>query len=61
MESIKEILIRRDNMNPEYADILIAEAKEAFEEALANGDMESAEEICADYFGLEPDYIMELL
>lgn len=61
METIKEVLITRDNIEPSEADRLIAEAKEAFNEALEEGDIESAEAVCEDYFGLEPDYIMELM
>ena len=61
MQSIKEILMRRDNMSAESADELIRQAKESLQEYLAAGDMESAYDICSDYFGLEPDYLMELL
>lgn len=61
MESIKEILMRRDGMAENDACELIAEAKEALYEYLDNDDMESAEDICLEYFGLEPDYVMELM
>ena len=61
MESIKQILMRRDNMTGMEADELIRQAKESLQEYLAAGDMESAYDICSDYFGLEPDYIDELL
>lgn len=53
-ESIKEILMRRDNMSAEDADELIEQAKEAIH------DGEDPEEVLAEYFGLEPDYIFEL-
>jgi len=43
---------------PEAAS-LISEAREQFNEYVSNGDFDSAEEICADYFGLEPDYLVE--
>lgn len=59
MKSIKEILIERDGMDPEDADALIAEAQEEFDDFLAEGDLEAAERICADWFGLEPDYAVE--
>jgi hypothetical protein len=55
MKTIKEILMDRDGID------LIDAAKEALHEYLADGDMESAENICEAFFGLEPDYIMELL
>ena len=54
-ESIKQILMRRDGMSAEDADELIEEAKEAVIEG------QDPEEVCAEYFGLEPDYIWELL
>jgi len=61
MESIKEVLIRRDSMTEDDADELIAQAKDALIEYVNSGDMNSAEEICAEYFGLEPDYLEELM
>ncbi len=61
MESIKEVLMRRDDMSETEADELITEAKEALNEYLLNDDMSSADEICNEYFGLEPDYLMELI
>ena len=53
--SIREVLMRRDGMSGEEADQLIAEAREE----LAEG--RDPEEICADWFGLEPDYIWDLV
>jgi len=61
MRTIKEILMDRDGMDEIEADDLIEEAKEALQEYLADGDMESAENICEEFFGLEPDYVMELI
>lgn len=54
-ESIKQILMRRDKMSAEDAEELINEAKEAVSEG------QDPEEVCEEYFGLEPDYIWELL
>jgi len=31
------------------------------DEYLAFGDVEAAYEICSEHFGLEPDYLMELI
>jgi hypothetical protein len=53
--SIREVLMRRDGLSGEEADQLIAEAREE----LAEG--RDPEEICADWFGLEPDYIWDLV
>lgn len=55
METLKQILIRRDNLTPEEADGQIAKAREL---VLAGED---PEEILEDYFGLEPDYIFDLI
>lgn len=54
-ETIKEVLIRRDGMDPQDADELIWDAKRA----VAQG--EDPEEVLADYFGLEPDWVFELI
>jgi hypothetical protein len=60
-ETIKQILMRRDEMTSQEADDLIEEAKGALQDYLAAGDVEGAEDICQEYFGLEPDYIFELM
>lgn len=60
-ETIKQILMRRDSMSAQEADDLIQEAIDALNAHLENGDFFLAEEICAEYFGLEPDYLTELL
>ena len=59
-ETIKDILMKRDNMSAEDADDLIHEAACDLQLRLEEGDISGAEEICSDYFGLEPDYIFEL-
>lgn len=61
METIKQILIRRDSMSEEGADDLIKEAKEALQGYLEEDDHESALDICSEFFGLEPDYLDELI
>jgi hypothetical protein len=60
-ETIKQILMRRDNLSANDADILISEAIDAFKDYLDEGDQNSAYNICAEYFGLEPDYLDELI
>ena len=54
-ETLKQVIMRRDNMSSAEAEELINEAKEELAEG---GD---PEEILAEYFGLELDYIMDLL
>jgi hypothetical protein len=59
--SIKSILMERDGITADEANAIIAEAKEALQVYLTEDDTCSASEICEEYFGLEPDYIFELL
>jgi hypothetical protein len=59
MESIKEILITRDGMDPTDADDLIAQAQAEFDEHINNNELDLAENICQEWFGLEPDYVIE--
>lgn len=62
METIKEVLMRRDGMTEDEADEVIALAKIDLQERLENPSAyDSAFDICADHFGLEPDYIHELI
>ena len=59
VDSIKSVLMRRDGMTEEEADDLIREAKDDLHTRLAEGEM--PEDICEEWFGLEPDYIDELI
>lgn len=59
-ETIKDILMRRDGMTEGEAQNLITDAKNDLDERISNGDP-TAYDICEEYFGLEPDYIDELL
>jgi hypothetical protein len=55
IETIKEVLIRRDNYSERDADLAIGEARKLVEEGA------DPEEILFELFGLEPDYIYDLL
>ena len=59
MRSILEILMNRDGMTREDAQDLINEAKEDLNQRLAAGEI--PEDICEEWFGLEPDYIFDLV
>jgi len=61
MSTIKQILMKRDGLSAEEADELIDEAKEDVDYLLSNGDMDGAYNVCQDHFGLEPDYLDELM
>ena len=58
---IKQVIMRRDGMSSAEADELIDAAKDQLEEYIADDDQESAYEVCMEFFGLEPDYLMELM
>jgi len=53
--------MKRDGISAEEADDLIFDAKEAVRCYFDNGDWMNAEEVVKDMFGLEPDYLDELL
>ena len=57
--SIKQVLIQRDGLTAAEADEAIAECRAELHERLSNGEM--PDDICEEYFGLEPDYLMELI
>jgi hypothetical protein len=59
MKSIKETIMSRDGITEEEAISLIADAQQEFDELIASGDLDLAEEICSEWFGLEPDYLVE--
>lgn len=63
METIKQVLMRRDSMSASDADALIAEARAELDALLETGNpsIDEAESIITEYFGLEPDYLMEIL
>ena len=55
MYSIKSVLMRRDGLTPEEADEMIEEAREMVAEG------ENPERVLRVEFGLEPDYVFDLL
>lgn len=54
-ETIKQVLMRRDGLSANEADEQIEYAKDRI------ADGEDPEEVCLEEFGLEPDYVLELL
>jgi hypothetical protein len=60
-KDIKTVLMERDNMTHDEAEELINEAMDDFAERLLHGDISSAYDICMDYFGLEPDYLEDMI
>jgi hypothetical protein len=61
MKSIKQILMERDGLSNAEAQEEINTAKEQLLEYLDNGELDLAENICQEFFNLEPDYIWELM
>ena len=57
--SIKQVLMERDSMTEAEAEDLIQAAAADLNERLAVG--EEPFDICQEWFGLEPDYIFELI
>ena len=56
---IKAILMERDNMSEQDAEELIMSAYQDMHDRLAEG--EQPHDICEEWFGLEPDYIFDLM
>ena len=60
METIRQILIRRDGMSGDEADDLIENAQDDFTKQLEEtGTVD--DDFCGEWFGLEPDYLMEFI
>ena len=58
-ETLKQVLMRRDELTSEEADAAIAECKADLLERLESGEMPF--DICEEHFGLEPDYLDDLI
>lgn len=59
MESLVEVLMRRDGMSQEEAEEAVADARSEMYDRLADGEMPF--DICEELFGLEPDYLEDLI
>ena len=53
--------MERDDLTSEEADEIISEGKSEIYEMLEEGDICDIEDVFADIFGLEPDYIFDIL
>jgi hypothetical protein len=58
-QNIQQVLMERDGLSALEAAQLIEDAREDLAQKLEQGEM--PDDICEEWFGLEPDYIMELL
>ena len=61
IRTIKQVLMDRDGLSATEADSQIDDAREALNDYLEDGDFESAHDICSEFFGLEPDYLFDLI
>jgi hypothetical protein len=61
MNRIIKILMDRDDMTEEEATALYKEGHKALMDCVEQGDLSGAEDITYDYFGLEPDYLDDML
>lgn len=60
METIREVLMRRDEMTEEEAKELIADAREDWLDHYQDMDeFPDPYEFLQEWFGLEPDYMMD--
>ncbi len=60
-ETLQKTLMQRDNLSAEDAEVLISEAQDQLDMYLAEGDLDSAHDVCSEFFGLEPDYLEDLI
>ena len=58
---IVKILMTRDGMSEAEANDIIEDAKSALADYLEEGNTEDAYNICEEFFGLEPDYLEQLI
>lgn len=56
---LKEVLMKRDGLTSEEADKQIADARGELMERIGNGEMPF--DFCEEEFGLEPDYLEDLI
>ena len=62
VESIVTVLMARDKMSEAEAQKLKQECKDELMKRLAEGDdIDDCCNICEEWFGLEPDYLWELV
>jgi len=59
MKNLVDTLVERDGITKEEAEKQVADVRESLMERLADGEM--PEDICEEEFGLEPDYLMDLI
>ena len=61
MDSITEVLMRRDGLSEEDAKREVDDFREDIEDSIMSGDLEDIEDALMNDLGLEPDYLMDIL
>lgn len=61
MDSITEVLMRRDGLSEEDAKREVEDFKADIEDSIMSGDLEDIEDALMYDLGLEPDYLMDIL
>ena len=60
---ITDVLVNRDGITPEAAEQIVSEARDYVMQGLASGELTiwDVEDYVSNEFGLEPDYIDDLI
>ena len=61
MDSITEVLMRRDGLSEEDARREVEDFKADIEDSIMSGNLEDIEDALMYDLGLEPDYLLDLL
>ncbi len=59
MSRLKKVLMERDGLSDQEADVKIAECRDELYARLKEGEL--PHDICEEFFGLEPDYLEDLV
>lgn len=61
MNSVTEVLMRRDGLSEEDAKREVEDFKADIEDSIMSGNLEDIEDALMNDLGLEPDYLMDIL
>lgn len=61
MGRLRKILMRKEGISEEDAESLIEEAREDLNNLLMENNFSEAWNVCETHFGLEPDYLEDLI
>ena len=61
MDSITEVLMRRDGLSEEDAKREVEDFKADIEDSIMSGNLEDIEDALMNDLGLEPDYLVDIL